>query len=309
MNIIDKMGVYFLSPFFALIFSPLLIGIINKTKAFFAGRKGASIIQPYFDIGRLLRKGVVYSKTTSSIFKFSPVIIFLSVFSASAFVPFLNPKYFLTGDIVIILYLLGVAKFFMILSALDTGSSFEGMGASREAFFSALAEPVIFICLLNIMLVNKVNSLGAALSFNLASDSISVILSALPLFLMLLVENARIPFDDPNTHLELTMIHEVMILDNSGPDLALIEYASAIKLWIFTLIIAKIFLPIANSIHIVEIVLLAIIMLIITISIGIVESVMARVKLLKIPQLILGAGIIAMLGFFINISGMFYISN
>jgi formate hydrogenlyase subunit 4 len=299
---------FIISPLAALALSPLMVGIINRTKAFFAGRKGQPIIQAYFDIYRLLRKGTVYSSTTSWIFRAAPAVIFGATLAAAAFVPVLpattGPSF--PGDIVFLLYLLGLARFFLIISALDTGSAFEGMGASREAFFSALAEPVAFICLLNVMRANSADSLVMALGKPMVADSIVVLLSALPLFIVLLAENARIPFDDPNTHLELTMIHEVMILDNSGPGLALLEYAAAIKIWLFSLIIARIIMPVAAGAPALQAGVLIGLMAAIAVLIGCVESLTARVRLLKVPQLLFVAGIVALLGFFISSTGAIY---
>jgi formate hydrogenlyase subunit 4 len=289
----------------ALVFSPLLAGIINRVKAVFAGRKGQPLFQVYYDLSRLFGKGTVYSKTTSWVFRTAPVIIFSATLGATCFVPFipLNPKPLFTGDIVVLIYLLGLARFFLILSALDTGSAFTGMGASREAFFSALAEPVLFVCLLTVMRANGTSSIVTALAAPMVADSITVLLSALPLFIILLAENSRIPFDDPNTHLELTMIHEVMILDNSGPGLALLEYAAALKLWLFSTILARILLPVPASHPVTQtLALLALIALIAGI-VGMVESVTARVRLLKVPQLLFASGVIALLGFFIMVTG------
>jgi formate hydrogenlyase subunit 4 len=230
------------------------------------------------------------------------VAVFSATLGATCFVPFLRtfPGWSFTGDVVVLLYLLGLARFFLILSALDTGSAFEGMGASREAFFSALAEPVMFVCLINVMRANGAGTVGAALSAPIVSDSITVLLTALPLFIILLAENARIPFDDPTTHLELTMIHEVMILDNSGPGLALLEYAASVKLWLFSLILARILLP-ASGFLVQTIVLLGL-MTAIALAIGSVESLTARVRLTRVPQLLFGAGIVALLGFFISVT-------
>jgi formate hydrogenlyase subunit 4 len=297
---------YAVSGLTALTLAPLLTGIINRTKAFFAGRKGQPLFQGYFDLYRLFRKESVYSSTTSWIFRIAPIFIFSSTLAAVAFVPFIpgSTEVSFPGDLVFLLYLLGLARFFLILSALDTGSAFEGMGASREAFYSALAEPVTFLCLLNVMHASNTNTLIAALSKPIAGDSIAVMLSALPLFIILLAENARIPFDDPTTHLELTMIHEVMILDNSGPGLALLEYAAAIKIWLFSLIIGWILMPVSAAAPIVQAGVLLCLITGIAVTIGIVESVMARARLVKIPQLLFSAGIIALLGFFVSITGL-----
>lgn len=295
----------FVSPIAALAFSPLLAGIIHRSKAMFAGRKGQPLLQAYYDFYRLFRKGTVCSKTTSRLFRIAPLVIFAATLGATCFVPFIifSRKPMFSGDVVMLVYLLGLARFSLILSALDTGSAFSGMGASREAFFSALAEPVLLICLLNIMRANNTGSIMTALSAPMIADSITVLLSALPLFIVLLAENARIPFDDPNTHLELTMIHEVMILDNSGPGLALLEYAASIKLWLFALVLARILLPISGSALLLPTIVLLALIALIAVVVGVVEAVTARVPLLKIPQLLFAAGVIALLGFFISVTG------
>jgi len=289
----------------ALIFSPLLIGIINKTKAVFSGRKGSPFFQMYFDLFRLFSKDSVISSTTTLIFAVAPAVVFISTIAAAALLPVLPglERVSFTGDFILLFYLLGLARFFLIISALDTGSSFEGMGASREAFFSALAEPVAFISLLSVLRLSGTGSLSAALCCGAEHNWVITALVALPLFIVLLSENARIPFDDPNTHLELTMIHEVMILDNSGPGLALLEYAASIKLWLFSLIIVKILFPFSASIF--DGLFSVLMVFGLSVIIGIVESVMARSTLLKIPQLLFSAGIIAFLGFFLSFSKVF----
>jgi len=294
-----------ISPVAALVLSPLFVGVINSTKATLAGRNGPPVWQGYFDLLRLFRKGMVLSLTTSWIFRVAPVVIFTTTLAAVCFVPFLPigaPGPSFVGDLVVLLYLLAFARFFLILSALDTGSAFEGMGASREAFFSALAEPVIFICLLNVMRSHGAGSIAVALSTSGLSDSIAVLLAAIPLFLVLLAENARIPFDDPTTHLGLTMIHEVMILDNSGPGLAFLEYAASVKLWLFSSILARILLPDTGAV--LQTAILFGLMALIAVAIGLVESFMARLRLVRVPLLLFGAGIAALLGFFISISGV-----
>jgi len=297
---------YIISPIAALLFAPLFTGIINRTKALFSGRKGPSLVQPYFDLLRLFRKGTVYSKSTSWIFRAAPIIVFFCTLCATVFIPVIagGENTAFRGDLVFFLYLLSFARFFLILSALDTGSSFEGMGASREAFYSAIAEPVAFLSLLNVMRLNHTTTLIEAISVSVVSDSIAVILAAFPMFIVLLAENARIPFDDPNTHLELTMIHEVMILDNSGPDLALFEYAAGIKIWLFALVVARIVLPVSSGTPVLQVLVLFGLMIGIAFLVGTVESIMARVRLIKVPQLLFGAGVLALLGFFISVTGV-----
>jgi formate hydrogenlyase subunit 4 len=295
-----------ISPFAALLLSPLLPGIINRIKAIIAGRRGQPLLQPYLDLIRLFRKGSVFSQTTTWIFRLAPMVVFCSTLAASAFVPLIQASSLLSfrGDVIFLLYFLALSRFFLILSALDTGSAFEGMGASREAFFSALAEPALLLCLAAIMRANHTASVAAALCGPAAASSVTVVLAAVPLFIIMLAENARIPFDDPTTHLELTMIHEVMILDNSGPGLALLEWAAAIKLWVFSLVIAKMLLPLASLSGVAHLLALAAAMALMAIAVGLVESFMARLRLIKIPQLLFGAAVIALLGFFINAAGV-----
>ncbi len=210
-----------------------------------------------------------------------------------------------TGDFILLFYLLAFGRFFLIISALDTGSSFEGMGAGREAFYSALAEPAAFISVLTILRVQGTSVFAEALLSSNSSSPVIIMLAAVPLFIVMLVENSRIPFDDPETHLELTMIHEVMILDSSGPDLALYEYASAVKMWIFSLIIARTFMTLISVPVYAEAAVLLLLIFLITAAAGIVESVLARASLLKVPKLIFSAGTAAFLGFFLSFSKVF----
>ncbi len=299
-----KIIALFLSPAGALLFAPLFLGIIVRVKAFFAGRKGQPLLQVYYNLFKLFRKGRVVSRTTSWIFKSAPFIIFLLTLSAAFMIPLFRislPTMF-TGDVILLIYFLGLARFFLILAALDTGSAFEGMGASREAFYSALVEPVLFITLITVMKAAGTKSIAAALFSPALPDPIILIFSAVPLFIILLVESARIPFDDPGTHLELTMIHEVMILDNSGPDLALLEYAAAVKLWLFSLILAHIITPYGTLGTIPGAGIFVLVMIGIAVLIGIVESIKARVQLSKIPQILFGAGVVSFLGFFIIVT-------
>ena len=232
-----------------LLFAPfLMIGVIKKTKAFWAGRKGVSIWQPLWDFLRLMKKGTVISETTSWVFKAAPVIGLASILFASLFVPMASGRAIINIPFafVIFSYVLGFGKFFSLIAALDTGSSFEGMGASREACFSTIVEPAFFIGMASI----------AALSQNYSFDSFKLILqnaggygyviialAVVTLFIMLLIEGCRVPVDDPTTHLELTMIHEVMILDNSGADLGLITWGAAIKMLLFEALIANLVIP------------------------------------------------------------------
>ncbi len=272
-----------ISPFF-------FIGIINKTKAVWAGRKGASIFQPYYDFYKLLKKGVVISRTTSLIFRITPSVNIASVIFAILVIPlpFSNSVISFQGDIVLFSYILGFSKFMTVLAALDTGSSFEGMGASREVTFSTIVEPAFFIIIGSLaLLTNQVSftSIFTALSLSASYTILIKILFVISLFIMLLVEGSRVPVDDPNTHLELTMIHEVMILDYSGPDLAFILYASVLKMVMITILIVNLLIP--ASLALVPGILLFVLLISLSfISVGLVESLIARSRMSHVPQFI-----------------------
>ncbi len=297
---------YLLSLLLALLLAPLLSGVINKIKALFAGRRGTPVLQLYYDLWRLFGKDSVFSQTTSLLFKIAPAIIMGTTLAALLLLPVLptNGDFAFTGDFILLFYLLALGRFLMILSALDTGSSFEGMGASREAFFATLTEPVAFIIILTVLRLNHTTSLIAAFDHPEPKNWIITLLIGLPMFVLILIENARIPFDDPTTHLELTMVHEVMILDHSGVDLAIMEYAGALKLWLFILIFVKIIFPF-NMLGGFAVGFISLALIFITaVVIGIIESTMARSRLLKVPQLIYSAGVIACLGFYLSISNI-----
>lgn len=283
-----------------LLFVPfLMIGVIKKTKAFWAGRKGVSIWQPLWDFIRLMKKQAVISETTSWVFKFAPVVGFASVIFASLFVPltFVSPIINVPFAFVIFSYVLGLGKFFSLLSALDTGSSFEGMGASREACFSTIVEPAFFIALGSIAALTQNYTFE---SFKLILQNaggygiLIIILAAVTLFIMLLIEGCRVPVDDPTTHLELTMIHEVMILDNSGKDLGLITWASAIKMFIFEALIANLIIPASLGGWETLLAFLAIIF-VLSIVIGTVESSMARFRMTHVFEFIFIMSITALI--------------
>src|SRR3989339_220432 len=278
--------------------APLMIGIVNRTKAVFAGRTGQPFLQPYYDMVKLLRKGAVYSRTTSWIFRAAPVVGLACAVAALAIVPFGNAPGLLSfeGDLVFFAYVLGLWRFFLVIAALDTGSAFEGMGASREVQFSAMAEPVLFVGLATVATLTGSLSLSdmiAGLSLPLAE----IVLVAAALFVVFLCENARIPFDDPNTHLELTMIHEVMVLDHSGPDFAFITYAASLKLWLLGSLIVGLTVPVADQPVIVNLGLAAGGLLLLSVFTGAVESIMARLRLVRVPQLLVAAGALSLIAF------------
>jgi formate hydrogenlyase subunit 4 len=294
LNIIGQIG-------FVLVFSPLFMGIIAKTKALFAGRRGIPMLQVYYDIAKLLRKGMVYSTTTTWIFQAGPVVFFAVTVSAALVIPLGSlpvPVSFL-GDMVMFAYLLGLAKFFMVIAALDTGSSFEGMGASREMAFSCIAEVVLFLDFVvlgllsgHFMIADMVA--GDIVSYSkISGPALSMV--GISYFIVLLAENARIPVDDPETHLELTMIHEVMVLDHSGWDLAYIVYGSAVKLFVFCAFLVMMFMPYTQMSAVTQNIFFAGGMIAVAILIGIIESVMARLRLNHVPQLLISAFVIALI--------------
>lgn len=290
------------------LFSPLLLGVIGKTKAFFAGKQGPPFLQLYYDIAKLLRKGNVYSRTATWIFRAAPLVSLSAVLIASLFTPFGGlkaPLQFL-GDVILFVYLLALARFFTILAAMDTGSSFEGMGASREAVFSCLSETVLFLNFATLVVLSKSISLSQMITecsgASWARLGPSFILVVMSYFIVLLVENARIPIDDPATHLELTMIHEVMVLDHSGPDFAFILYAGAIKLFVLGSILVTFLIPFQSENLILNAAIFGSAMTGMAIGIGVVESAMARLRLNRVPSFIIGAFVLALFGLIIALS-------
>lgn len=273
------------------VFAPFCQGLINRTKAVWAGRRGQPLLQVYYDIVKLFRKGAVYSVTTTWVFRAGPVAGLAATLTALLIVPVNGagaPVSF-EGDLILFAYLLGFARFATILAALDTGSAFAGMGASREAFFSALAEIAFMMGLASLAIQSHSLSLSGMLGGAVRLDWSSTALALAALFTVTLAENSRIPFDDPDTHLELTMIHEAMVLDNSGPDFGLIQSAHAVKLWLFAAIIAQIANPFGSLPPSAGAVWTFAMSAALCVMIGMVESTMARLRMVKIPQLLVGA--------------------
>lgn len=289
-----------------LVVSPLLPGVINKTKAAFAGRKGPPLLQLYFDLAKLLQKGAVYSNVTTWIFRAGPVVSLASFVIAALFVPLAGDSALsFSGDIIAFAYLLGLARFFTVLAALDTGSSFEGMGASREVTFSILSEPTLFIIFIvlarvsgSLSLKPMVTQAGALMNPSTVGLLALIVFS---LFVVCLAENSRIPVDDPATHLELTMIHEVMVLDHSGPDLAFILYGASIKLFLMVSLLAHLLFPIQAASAAQRWILFGSLVAVVTVTIGIVESVMARLRMIRVPRLLMAACMIAIFAMIIGL--------
>jgi formate hydrogenlyase subunit 4 len=296
------MGALALQLVVLLVVPPLLPGVIQRTKSWLVGRVGPPLLQPYYDLWKLIRKGSVYSRTTGWVFRAGPVVTLASVICAGLVVPLLGtaaPLGF-QGDVVLFVYLLVVARFFTMACALDTGSSFEGMGASREAALGAYAEPPLILSLAILCVPARTAAFKEAfdaLPWATWGFSHPVFLAAaLALFAVLLAENSRIPFDDPNTHLELTMIHEVMVLDHSGPDLAFILYGSAMKFFVIGAVLVHILLPVSAHGGWSGAALLLAGEAALAVVVGVVESVTARLRLVRAPQFLMGATVLAALG-------------
>lgn len=274
--------------------SPLLPGVIGKTKALFAGRTGPPFLQSYYDIWKLFGKGLVISRTTTWVFRAGPVLGLAVPVLAALLVPFgaIGAPISFAGDLIFFVYLFGLSRFFTAAAAMDTGSSFEGMGAAREVTFSCLAEPTVFFSFIVLARLSGSLSLdtmfGQALNTAWQSAGPSLILVLACLFVVVLVENCRIPFDDPNTHLELTMIHEVMVLDHSGPDFGMILYGAAMKLFVLGALVVRLVLPGSTGNVLFDTLLFGGGMLLLAVLIGVVESIMARLRLLRVPQLLVG---------------------
>jgi formate hydrogenlyase subunit 4 len=282
-----------------LILSPLLFGVINRTKAFFAGRQGPPLLQVYYDVVKLFRKGAVYSKTTTWVFRAAPVVSLSALAVSACIVPLGGARACVafTGDLLLFAYLLALSRFATVLGALDTGSAFEGMGASREVQFSALAEPALFLSLIALARATGHWSLsGIYAGINPGEWGAiggGLILIIIALTIVFLAENSRIPFDDPNTHLELTMIHEVMVLDYSGPDFALIELAHTLKFWVLGSLIVGLAIPFRSGSYAVDTIIAVVGLFALAAVVGFIESIMARLRLIRIPEMLLGASLLA----------------
>ena len=290
-----------------LICALLYPGTIDKTKAILSGRRGPKIYQFIFDDWRLFRKGNVYSDKSSFVFQISATINFACVVTSLLLIPFPGHRslFSFDGDFVFMLYLMGLGRFISVAAALDVSSGFEGMGANREVLYAALLEPA-FLLLMGTMCIftgyTNFNDIFIKLYENEYLGSVVIIISVIVIFLFVLVENSRIPTDDPNTHLELTMVHEVMVLDHSGFDLGLIKLTSALKFAVFGSLICNVVIPshpilTHPSISFLDvpfkIFLFLLFQFIIAAAIGFVESFKPRNKMARNPQYILSISAIA----------------
>lgn len=268
-----------------LLLAPLLPGIINKVKAWVAGRRGPPVIQLYYDLAKLWRKGVVMSTLASPGFIVGPAVAWVAVIGAALLTP-LGPAgsaLSFRGDVLLLIYLLALARFCTAWAAMETGSAFEGMGAAREVSYAILAEAAIMAAVLSLSVQTRSVSLMTMLS---PSAGAGAVLLAAGLFTVLLAENCRVPFDDPNTHLELTMIHEVMVLDHSGPPFAAILHGASVKLLLFAVLLVQAVMPMGELSPLAAVSVLIAGVLVVIVGVGLVESLLARLAFRRVPLLL-----------------------
>lgn len=279
--------------------APLFLGIINRTKAVMAGRTGPPLLQAYSDLRKLLRKDFIASRTTTWVFLAGPVLGVAAPVLATLLVPLGGHPAVLafSGDMLLFVFVFALSRFFVAAAAMDTGSAFEGMGAAREVTFAALAEPALILGMLALTRLSGSLSLSGMLDLDASAAwrkaSPSVVLIIVSWFIILLAENARVPFDDPNTHLELTMIHEVMVLDHGGPVFGFVLYGAAIKLLVFAALLANILVPVSTGDALFDSAVFLMTVIAIGVIVGLVESSMARLRLLRVPQLLVTATLLA----------------
>ena len=277
--------------------SPLGIGLIKKIKARLQNRQGAGVVQPYRDLWKLFHKDEVISTDASWIFTYAPFVVFTVTLIVAASVPMiaLVPHHAATSDMLVIMYTLAIGTFFLALAGMDTGSAFGGFGSSREMTLSALAEGGLVFSLLTLALIAGTTNLfgiAAAVTLSYGHSLLPIVLAFAGFFVVLLSETTRFPFDNPATHLELTMIHEAMIVEYSGKRLALMEWASANKLLIFASLGANLFFPwgIAHGAGVravlVGAVAFAVKMLVFYSAIAVIESCIAKFRFFRLPDLL-----------------------
>jgi len=272
-----------------IVFAPLLSGLITKIKNNLRMRKGQSIFQPYYNLAKLFSKDEVISETASWIFRVTPFVVLSSTLAVAILIPvfiFVSPAHKI-GDFLVIVFIFALGRFFLALAALDTGSSFGGMGASREMFISSLVEPALCMVIFAISL--QFGSTDISAFSGMHAITVSSLVATLALFLVTLAETSRIPVDNQETHLELTMVHEAMVLEYSGRPLALIEMASYIKQMIFFFLIAQLIFPIGlPTAHLAQIlpwVLWYLVRIgIIAIIVALVEVIVAKMRLFRVAD-------------------------
>jgi formate hydrogenlyase subunit 4 len=265
--------------------APLLPGIVNKVKAWVAGRRGPPVLQLYYDLAKLWRKGVVMSSLASPGFLVGPAVAWVALLVAACLVPLgpLGGGQGFKGDVILVIYLLALARFSTAWAALETGSAFEGMGAAREVSYAVLSEAAVVTAVLTLSIQSGSVTLAAMLA---PAAGTGAVLLAAGWFTVLLAENCRVPFDDPNTHLELTMIHEVMVLDHSGPPFAVVLHGASMKLLLFSVFLVEAVLPIGELSPATATAALTVGVLLVIVAVGLVESLLARYAFRRVPLLL-----------------------
>jgi formate hydrogenlyase subunit 4 len=282
---------------FILLLSPLLTGVIRKVKSWMQCRQGPSVLQPYRDIWKLLRKSTVVSKEASWLFLVIPYVCLGAMVCLAVMVPvFTTGPSGGVGDMVAVIYVLGLFRFMMVLGGLEGGSSFGGMGSSRELMISAIVEPTLLLSIFSVAAISGTTDLSA-ISDHFAGQGLSglsptLFLASAAIFISLMAENSRVPFDNPATHLELTMVHEGMLLEYSGRELALMDMASYVRLTMFMVILSNVFFPWGIALGTgagelaVGVASIALKLLVLSVSVALVESVMAKMRLFRLPNLL-----------------------
>ncbi|MBU3074559.1 respiratory chain complex I subunit 1 family protein [Clostridium estertheticum] len=297
--------IYFIQSLLIIVLSPLFIGILKKMKAHLRGYIGSSIIQPYYDLSKLLKKGRIVSNRSSFITTIGPIVILAATITTAFFVPvFYTSMQESIGNLFILMFSFGIVKMFTVLIGLDSSSTFGGMGSSRESFISMMAEPLILF--LMIFLYIETNDFNIFHISFINSKSVhydtAYLITMVTFIVAILAENARIPFDNPETHLELTMMHEAMILDLSGSDLAYVELSSYIKLIVYLIVLINCFVPIGIATTIsISAILIGLVtftfkLLICLLGIAIIETTFAKSRLFKGAELfpaMISLGIVA----------------
>ena len=286
--------------------APLLVGGVRTLKARLVGRRGPRLLQPYADLAKRLRKEAVVSTTTSWIFRITPYVLMSTMVVAALIVPlFLARPVLDFAGLVLLMYLFVFGTFFLALAGLDAGSAFGGMGSSREVAVAALAEPTIVVAILALALRAESTNLGAIVERFAREPQLAAnpghLLAFAALFLVMLAETGRLPVDNPATHLELTMIHEAMVLEYSGHYLALVEWASAMKLFLFMALLANLFFPWGmpgsselGSLAIGLVILIAK-LTVLTVGLAVLETVVAKLRLFRVPEMLAGSFALALL--------------
>ena len=287
--------------------APLIVGIIRKTKARLQNRRGATIVQPYLDLAKLLGKEVIIPTTSSWIFRITPYVVLASMLLIALLVPtiFAPVPFHWTGDIITIIYLFAAARFFLAIGGLDAGTAFGGLGSSREMSIASIIEPAMMLAVFTTAVTAGSTDLSIIVN-RLSTTPASIIqpshvLAFAGLFIVTIAETGRLPVDNPGTHLELTMIHEAMILEYSGRYLAFLELASQMKLLIFFSLLANMFAPLGMAIDaapvslVVGVAAFIIKVIVLAMVVALVETANAKLRLFRVPELLMVAFVLSLL--------------